>query len=162
LTKSAGISFGETDRARIIRFRDGDQREPALMLGAPFLAGMAPTLQRIDAGGAEIEMRFQPGEDYVAARNTLQGGAIAAMLDLTMVFLVLALIPEDKVTSTANMTTSYLRPAYAGRYVGKGRIERAGRTMIFARAELVALSGDIVATATGLFPVIGREPAGSR
>ena len=162
MTKSAGISFDETDRARVIRFRDGDQREPALMLGAPFLAGMEATLQRIDVGGGEIETQFRPGEKYIAARNTLQGGAIAAMLDLTMVFLVLALIPDDKVTSTASMTISYLRPAYAGLYVGKGKIERAGGSMIFARAELVALLGDTVATATALFPVIDRVRAGSR
>jgi uncharacterized protein (TIGR00369 family) len=160
--KSTGLSLEETDRARIIRFRDGDQREPALMHGAPFLAGMMPTLWRIDAGAGEIETQFEPGEDYVAARNTLQGGAIAAILDLTMVFLALALIPDDKFTSTANMTISYLRPAHAGRYVGKGKIERAGRTMIFARAELIALPGDTVATATGLFPMIDRERTGSR
>jgi len=153
MTESARITLEGSDRERIIRFRDGDQSVPMLLRGAPFAAGMAPTLHRIDRAAAEIEMRFQPGADYVAARDTLQGGAIAAMLDFTMVFLVLALIPDHKLTATANMTISYLRPALAGSYVGKGMIERAGSSMIFARAELVGPSGSAVATANGLFPL---------
>jgi uncharacterized protein (TIGR00369 family) len=160
LTHPVSISSGEADRERIIRFRDGDQSKPVPMFGAAFAAGMMPTLHRIDVNAGEIEMRFKPGEDYVAARSTIQGGAIATMLDLTMVFLALAALPDSKLTSTANMNVSYLQPAFAGPYVGKGKIERRGRTMIFARAELIALSGDPVATSTGLFPVFDRERTG--
>ena len=150
----------ETDRERVVRFRDGNQREPVVMLGAPFLASMATTLHRVDVVCGEIETQFEPGADYVAARDTLQGGAIAAMLDLTMVFMVLALLPDGKLTSTANMTISYLRPAGVGCYAGKGIIERAGRNFIFVRAELVAMPGQLVATATALFPIFDAEPKG--
>jgi uncharacterized protein (TIGR00369 family) len=160
LSETAAPHLEGSDRERIIAFRDGDQSVPARLRGAPFAAGMAPTLHRLDPAAAEIEMRFEAGAEYVAVRDTLQGGAIAAMLDFTMVFLVLALLPDHKLTATANMTISYLRPAAAGAYVGKGSIERAGSTMIFARAELIGPSGAAVATASGVFPVFAARDRG--
>jgi len=142
-----------SDRELIRRFRQSDQKVPQGLFGSQFAVGLAPTLVHLDADRRRSVMHFSPGEDYVTALGTLQGGIVATMLDFTMVFLVLALIPEDARTSTANLNVSYLKPAVPGSYCGEGEIERAGRTMYFCRALLRTRGNDLVATATAIFPI---------
>ena len=145
---------------RIRLFKDTDQRTPLLLPGSPFAVGLKATLISIDAQARGIRVSFTPGIEYVAARGTLQGGAVATMLDLTMAFMALALIPEDRSTSTANLNISYLKPAFPGPMIGEGEVERLGRSMIFLRARLVPEGGDAVASATGVFAIFERKPSG--
>jgi uncharacterized protein (TIGR00369 family) len=151
-----------TDRDLVRRFAASDQSVPARLRLSPFAAGMQTTLVAVDAKERRIRLHFRPGLEYVAARDTLQGGALATMLDASMIYIVLALIPEGKSTATMSLNVSYLRPAFPGAYTGEAKIERLGRSTIFARARLMPEDGDPVALAVGVFSVFDRPAGGAR
>lgn len=116
----------------------------------------------IDAKERRSQLRFRVGVEFVAARDTVQGGVLAIMLDVSMVYLVLALIPEGKSTATTNLNVAYFKPAFPGAYTGEAQIERLGRTTIFARARLAPEDGDPVASAVAVFSVFDRAGGGGR
>ncbi len=143
------------DRETIKRFVASDQQTPARLRLSPFAAGLETTLLKVDTTATSITLSFNPDASYVAARDTLQGGVIATMLDASMAFLAIALLPDDKSAATASLTVSYLKPANVGVYIAEAEIERLGRAMVFARARLMR-DGNPVATATGVFSVFDR------
>jgi uncharacterized protein (TIGR00369 family) len=142
----------------IRRFAASDQRTPVRLSVSPFASGLETTLVGVDAAARSLKLLFNPGAEYVAARQTLQGGAVATMLDVSMAFLAIALLPDDKSAATASLNISYLKPSFPGAYVAEAEVERLGRSMIFARARLTLQGGDTVATATGVFSVFDRPP----
>lgn len=102
-----------------------------------------------------VRLGFEPGEMFLQGNNAVQGGAIAAMLDFAMAFAALAALPEDQGGATTSMTVSYLRPVKAGRYEAVAGLDRKGRTIVFASAELRDVgTGDLVATATSVMAVV--------
>lgn len=151
-----------SDRDLVRRFAASDQSVPARLRLSPFAAGMETTLVAVDAKTRRIRLRFRPGFEYVAARDALQGGALVTMLDASMIYIALALIPEGKSVATASLNVSYLKPAFPGAHTGEAEIERLGRTTIFARARLIPEGGEPVASALGVFSVIDGPAGGTR
>lgn len=151
-----------SDRELVRHFATSDQSVPRRLRLSPFAAGMEPTLVGVDPKGRRIRLRFTPGLEYVAARNTLQGGALATMLDASMVYVALALIPEGKSAATTSLNVSYLRPAFPGVFEAEAEIERLGRSTIFARARLTPEGGEPVASAVGVFTIFDQPAGGAR
>ncbi|HEX4927894.1 MAG TPA: AMP-binding protein [Burkholderiales bacterium] len=155
------IVWSSFDRDLVRRFAVSDQSVPVRLRLSPFAAGMETTLLGVDMRQRRARLGFRPGLEYVAARDTLQGGALATMLDASMIFAVLAVIPEGKSAATTNLNISYLKPAFPGVYTAEAQVERLGRTTVFARAELVPEGGEPVASASGVFSVFDRLEGGS-
>jgi uncharacterized protein (TIGR00369 family) len=93
----------------------------------------------------------------------VQGGFLAAMLDDTMgPALVGGLEPGD-FAPTTDLHVQFLRPARAGRLVGRGRVVRRGRDVAFLAGELVDQDGAVVAVATATAQIrrnmLGRPAA---
>jgi uncharacterized protein (TIGR00369 family) len=103
----------------------------------------------------EVVMRFIPGSLFRQGTGNIQGGAVAAMLDFAMVFAAFAGIDEASTVSTATMTTSFFAPAAADELTALGRVEKPGRRLIFAAAELRA-GERIIAGATSTLLVLPR------
>lgn len=150
----------DTDRGRILRFRDSPQVEPMPIQGSPFARPMKPHVLRIDMQAETILLRFDVGAEYVAARDALQGGAVATMLDMTLVFLSIAMTPENTGSATVSLHLHYLRPARTGRYLAQAQIERAGRTLVYAHGHVYPEGESPVATASGVFAVL--QPSSAR
>src|SRR5688572_1658376 len=70
-----------SDRDRIRRFGDTDQREPLVLSGSPLAVSLGATILKVDKAARRISVRFSPGEQFLQGRGVLQGGAIATMLD---------------------------------------------------------------------------------
>ena len=160
-TCAVEIVWSSSDRERARRFAASDQRVPVRLRVSPFADGMETTLLAVDTRQRRARFGFRPGRDYVAARDTLQGGALATMLDASMVFTVLALIPEGKSAATTSLNVSYLKPAFPGPYTAEAQVERLGRGTVFARAELAPEGGEPVASASGVFSLFDRPEGGS-
>ncbi len=129
----------------------------------------APTAVRSNALAAELEMTlieaslvpprvvlgYAPSALFVQGAGVLQGGALSAMLDFAMSFAGLAAAPEGRAVATTMLNVSFLRAAPRGDYRAIGEIERFGRNVVFARAQLYADgAADAVASATSAMLIV--------
>lgn len=81
------------------------------------------------------------------------------MLDLSMAFLSLAVLPAESTCATAQLNVHFLGPAYPGAYVAEAQVEKSGKRVLFNRATLTPAGGiRPVASATGVFSVLCGDP----
>lgn len=134
--------------------------EPLAGDSNPLAIALGCRIVRVDPQDGAVELAYEPDALFVQGTGVLQGGAVSAMLDFAMAYAVLAALPDGGSCATASMTTSYLRPAPQGAYRAIGILERAGRTLAFARAELRRAQDDaVVATATSTLAVLASAKA---
>jgi uncharacterized protein (TIGR00369 family) len=102
-----------------------------------------------------LRIAFQPGRDFLQGNDVVQGGIVATMLDMTAAFAVLATLPDERTAATVSITVSFLAAVRPGPLVATGTIERAGRRLIFARAQLESgPDGALLATASVVMSVL--------
>jgi uncharacterized protein (TIGR00369 family) len=106
------------------------------------------TLRNVDVAAGTIEIGFAVDERFVNPAGTVQGGFLAAMLDDTQGPALFAMTGGAVYAPTIDLNISFIKPARPGRFVGKGRVISAGRTIVFTEAELFDQEGDLVARGT--------------
>jgi len=79
----------------------------------------------------------------------VQGGYLCAMLDECMSVACMVASGMTHVAPTAEMKTSFFRPAAPGAIRGVGRVVKWGRTLAFTEGELFDPEGRLLAKATG-------------
>ncbi len=97
-----------------------------------------------------VEVAFEARAELLAnPMKQVQGGYLCAMLDECMSVACMVASGMTSVAPTAEMKTSFFRPAMPGRLRGVGRVVRWGRTLAFTEGELYDEAGRLVAKATG-------------
>jgi uncharacterized protein (TIGR00369 family) len=97
-----------------------------------------------------VEVAFEARAELLAnPMKQVQGGYLCAMLDECMSVACMVASGMTCVAPTAEMKTSFFRPAMPGRLRGVGRVVRWGRTLAFTEGELYDSEGRMVAKATG-------------
>jgi uncharacterized protein (TIGR00369 family) len=98
----------------------------------------------------EVEVAFDARAELLAnPMKQVQGGYLCAMLDECMSVACMVASKMTAVAPTAEMKTSFFRPAMPGVLKGVGRVVRWGRTLAFTEGELYDADGRLVAKATG-------------
>ena len=98
----------------------------------------------------EVEVAFDARAELLAnPMKQVQGGYLCAMLDECMSVACMVASKMTAVAPTAEMKTSFFRPAMPGELKGIGRVVRWGRTLAFTEGELYDADGRLVAKATG-------------
>ncbi len=98
----------------------------------------------------EVEVAFDAKAELLAnPMKQVQGGYLCAMLDECMSVACMVASKMTAVAPTAEMKTSFFRPAMPGELKGIGRVVRWGRTLAFTEGELYDADGRLVAKATG-------------
>lgn len=138
-----------------------DPSQPLAFIGNPMAQAMGCLLVAADAEAGMVRLEFSPADIFVQGAGVLQGGAVTAMLDFSMAFALLAMLPASQTCATVGLNATFLRAAPMGRYAAVGEITRRGRTLAFARAHLFALADPkrTVATATSTLAIQSRETA---
>jgi len=113
----------------------------AALLGAKPLA--------CDPVAGRITIWFEAKPEFCNLLGTVQGGMLAAMLDMVMSFSVLCTMGPGYVVPTIDMHTHFLSPARPGRIVGDGAIVKKGRSISFMEGRLRDRDGRLLTTATG-------------
>ena len=125
----------------------------ALLLGADPLA--------CDPVAGRITIAFEAKPEFCNLLGTVQGGMLAAMLDMVMSFAVLCTMGgPGHVVPTVNMTTQFLSPAKPGRIVGEGAVVKKGRTIAFMEGRLRDRDGRLLTTATASGQLMKWPPEG--
>lgn len=148
------------DQIDLHRFAREPGRQPGFERN-PMARALGTRVLEIDAQAGRIRLGFAPEGIFVQGTGVLQGGAVSAMLDFCMAFVVLAQLPPELGCTTANMSVSYLRAAPRGAYEAMGEIERRGRRLAFTRGSLYPAGAPdrVVATATSTLAILDKTQA---
>lgn len=130
---------------------------PDMFFGLPMAMAHAMALhgERIGDDRAQVRMSFQP--DQANSRGEVHGGSIATLLDCTLAASARAHDPAAHGVATIDLTLHYIS-AGRGDLIATARCERRGRSISFARGEVRAEDGTLVALATGSFKLMVRQP----
>lgn len=101
-----------------------------------------------DPAAGTIEVAFHPDARLLNPRGTVQGGFVAAMLDDTMGPALVSMTGGQVMPSSIDLTASFLRPVLPGRVIGRGRVVKLGKAVVFLEAELSDEAGTLLARAT--------------
>ena len=127
----------------------------------PLAAALACRLLSVDRPAGVVRLSFNPGPQFVQGRGVVQGGIVSTMLDFAAAFAAVAVLPEGQTAATATMTVHFQGAVKAGELTVAGTVERAGKRLIFTRAQLFGDGGRVLAAATAVMSVLPDQPAGA-
>lgn len=132
-----------TDEAILQRFqRSKNQPTGSQTLGFRLVA--------VSQAEKSVEVEFEAkAELLLNPMRQVQGGYLCAMLDECMSVACMVASGMTHVAPTAEMKTTFFRPAAPGKLKGVGRVAKWGRTIAFTEGELYDAEGRLLAKATG-------------
>jgi uncharacterized protein (TIGR00369 family) len=134
---------GLTDEAILQRFlRTKNQPTGSQTLGFRMVA--------VSQADKRVEVEFEArAELLLNPMKQIQGGYLCAMLDECMSVACMVASGMTHVAPTAEMKTSFFRPAAPGKIKGVGKVVRWGSRVAFTEGELFDPEGRLLARATG-------------
>ena len=132
-----------TDEAILARF----QRSKNQPTGSQTLGFRIVAISQAEKS-VEVEFDAKP-ELLLNPMKQVQGGYLCAMLDECMSVACMVASGMTHVAPTAEMKTTFFRPAAPGKLKGIGRVAKWGRTIAFTEGELYDAEGRLLAKATG-------------
>jgi len=108
----------------------------------------------VSASKGKVCMTADINDTYMQGNGVIQGGALAILLDFGLAFAGLSVVSLQQNVSTTNMNISFMRSALPGQYQIVAEIEKLGRTMIFARAQLFDSNEKLVASASSSLVIV--------
>lgn len=132
-----------TDEAILARF----QRSKNQPTGSQTLGFRIVAVSQADKS-VEVEFDAKP-ELLLNPMKQIQGGYLCAMLDECMSVACMVASGMTHVAPTAEMKTTFFRPAAPGKLKGVGKVAKWGRTIAFTEGELYDSDGRLLAKATG-------------
>ncbi|KQW70543.1 thioesterase [Phenylobacterium sp. Root77] len=132
-----------TDEAILARF----QRSKNQPTGSQTLGFRIVAVSQADKS-VEVEFEAKP-ELLLNPMKQIQGGYLCAMLDECMSVACMVASGMTHVAPTAEMKTTFFRPAMPGKLKGIGKVAKWGRTIAFTEGELYDSDGRLLAKATG-------------
>ena len=132
-----------TDEAILARFqRSKNQPTGSQTLGFRIVA--------VNQAEKSVEVEFDAKPELLLnPMKQVQGGYLCAMLDECMSVACMVASGMTHVAPTAEMKTTFFRPAAPGKLKGIGRVAKWGRTIAFTEGELYDAEGRLLAKATG-------------
>ncbi|PZU76364.1 MAG: thioesterase [Rhizobium sp.] len=102
----------------------------------------------------DITLGFYAGHETTQGNGVVSGGTLAAMLDNAIALSVLSGLSPGQTCATISLTINMMRSARVGALSARARIDRLGRRVGFASAELFDAAGQCIASATSSLAVI--------
>ena len=133
---------------------EGDDASPhAALLGSQFVG--------FDAETQTATMRFTVKPEMCTWRGGVQGGLVAGYLDDVMGYAYVAATDGEAAPLNLDLSMSLLKLIPVGAtIIGKGRVVRAGRKVIFLEGELLGEDGTLYARSTSTALPTPRPAAG--
>ena len=109
---------------------------------------MGVQFDSFDAEREEITLRFHAPDSFITPRGSVQGGLVAGFLDEVMGWAHVWATEQREAPLNLDISMTLLRPVMAGPLIGKGRVIRRGRRVIFLEGELFDGEGNLLARST--------------
>jgi uncharacterized protein (TIGR00369 family) len=139
------------DMARMVA---GELEQPA----AARLVGM----RLASYGDGEAVVAIDVDGRHANPMGTAQGGILAAVADAAMGWACMTTLGDGESYTTVEMKINFLRPAWAGRLEGRGRVKSRGRTLILVECDVVGADGKTLAYAVSTCMTLRGEQAAGR
>ena len=94
----------------------------------------------IEPGVVEINLAYRP--DLVQQHGYLHGGIVTTIADSACGYAAFTLMPAGTEVLSVEFKVNLLRPARGLRFVARGEVIKAGRTLTIARGDVFGFSGD--------------------
>lgn len=105
-----------------------------------------------DISTEEALIRMPLTDQIMRVGGIVCGQALAALADTSMVLASIAHMQSFKPLATTDLHTQFLRPGVGTAILCRAYVVRAGKALIFARADMTEeSSGKLVSTATATF-----------
>lgn len=115
---------------------------------SPHTALLGSEFESWDPNTLTATMRFTVKREMITARGGVQGGLVAGYLDDVMGYAHVLSTDGALAPLTLEFSMSLLKPVLEGPIIGKGRVVKAGRRVIYLEGELQNEAGDVLARAT--------------
>ena len=106
---------------------------------------------RIEGDWVEAECPWKP--EFEGAPNTAQGGVLATLVDMAAEYAIAARFGRP--VPTINLRIDYHRPLRPGVMYARGRVIRAGKSIITAEAQVLDSDRGLCASGRGSFFSLG-------
>ncbi len=116
--------------------------------GSPHSALLESEFVDWDEDTLTATMRFTVRREMTTWRGGVQGGLVAGYLDDVMGYAYVASTKGEAAPLNLELSMSLIRLIPEGPLIGKGRVVKAGRKVIFLEAELLSEDGKLMARAT--------------
>src|SRR6476660_1262724 len=120
---------------------------------------LGATLESVSPG--MVEILVSPNPAILQQHGFVHGGVVSAIADSAAGYAALSLMPADTGVLTTEFKINFLAPAAGERILARGRVVKAGRTLILAQAEVFAKTGGdekLIALLTATLMVVkGRD-----
>lgn len=117
---------------------------------ADWVRALDPKVEEV--GSDHVVVRMPLGAHLIRVGGIVSGQALAALADTAMVLAAVANAGGFRPFATTDLHTQFLRPGTGSAILCRAEVVRAGRALVFTRAEMhEADSGKLVATATASF-----------
>lgn len=117
--------------------------------GSPHTSLLASEFVSFDEETQTATMRFTVKREMCTWRGGVQGGLVAGYLDDVMGYAFVAATDGELAPLNLDLSMSLIRLIPEGAtIIGKGRVVKAGRRVVFLEGELLAEDGTIHARAT--------------
>jgi uncharacterized protein (TIGR00369 family) len=126
----------------------------------PAAAALGLELIAADVENGTIEVALHATQDFITPRGDVLEGFLAAMLHDTVGPALLATLEPGQFITTLDLNASFLRPAFPGRFVGRGRVVHRDGDVAFLEGSLFNSDEQVVATATAKARVIAFDSPG--
>ena len=116
-----------------------EERVRASLARQGLLATLGAQVARVASCEVDVELAFD--ERLTQQHGYLHAGALTAALDSACGYAALTLMPEEAAVLTVEFKVNLLAPAAGERFLARGRVVRAGRTLTVCRGEAAAFAG---------------------
>lgn len=128
--------------------------EPVDVKSNTLLEALGARLEAHDPQARTVTLSFRPSALFRQGGGNVQGGAVSVMLDFAMAFATFSVLDEERFAVTVALNTQFCAAAGEGMLSAVGRVDKAGRKMVFTSAEL--REGDrLIATGQSTLAVAG-------
>ena len=94
-------------------------------------------LTHVAEGEVDIEIPFN--KDFCQQAGFMHAGVITTIVDTACGFAALSMMPENSDVVTVEFKVNFMSPAVGDRFVGKGRVVRAGKTLTVTQGDVYAI-----------------------
>jgi uncharacterized protein (TIGR00369 family) len=108
-----------------------------ILLAMPYVHWLGLSFQHIAPGQVDFVMPNRP--EITFDGKAVQAGPIGALLDFSGGAAAFTLVPAGVMLATIDFSVKLLAPAIGDRFVGRGQVISAGKSLIVTRADAFAI-----------------------
>lgn len=87
----------------------------------------------------EVDIEFPFNKNFCQQAGFMHAGIITTVVDTACGFAALTMMPENSDVVTVEFKINFMSPAIGDRFIGKGRIVRAGKTLTVTQGDVYAI-----------------------